>query len=160
MYLYHIPSRDHPWSVGSTTLLGKTMHLHLVCIVESRCNYAAPHSSCPISEPYIQSERVTLHQMYNRIQYNMKKHVKMGQKVEMWQKKCVWQRLFNLSELFSNGETDGFMVLHIRAYKTLSNITSLYKMGLQTSNLWSTHKQLHHLATELNAWWVLQNIRM
>ena len=54
----------------------------------------------------------------------------MGQKVEMWQNKCVWQRLFNLSELFSNGETEGFMVLHITAYKTLSNIASLYKMGL------------------------------
>jgi hypothetical protein len=60
----------------------------------------------------------------------MEKHVKMGQKVEMWQNKCVWQRLFNLSELFSNGETEGFMVLHITAYKTLSNIARLYKMGL------------------------------
>jgi hypothetical protein len=60
-----------PWSVDGTTLLGKTMcvtsHLHLVCIVQPRCNYTAPESSCPVSKPYSQSERVTLSWTYKRM---------------------------------------------------------------------------------------------
>jgi len=146
-----------PWSMDGTTLLGKTMHitshLHLVCIVQPRCNYTAPHSTRLISEPYSQSERVTLSWIYKRMLAQHEETCANGMKRFRCSSANVGDKGFSTCLTYSATvkQVDSRFCISDHASHPQASL-SLYKVGFQTSHLWSTHKQLHHLATELNAW--------